>query len=98
MQFTTICMLVLLCVQVAAFQCLQPFIGTLLAFWVLKEEPTAWDLGAIGIVAGLLLVSTDKRDIDTQSVLARIKRMLSSRHQYLSKSIQITLWPGDQRH
>lgn len=33
--------------QVAAFQCLQPFIGTLLAFLVLNESPTAWDLGAV---------------------------------------------------
>lgn len=33
--------------QVAAFQCLQPFIGTLLAFLVLNESPTPWDLGAV---------------------------------------------------
>ena len=32
-------------VQVAAFQCLQPFVGTLLAFLVLGEEPT----GAQGV-------------------------------------------------
>lgn len=55
-----------LLLQVAAFQCLQPFIGTILAFLVLNEAPTAWDLGAIGIVAGLVLVSTDRRDMDTQ--------------------------------
>lgn len=49
--------------QVAAFQCLQPFIGTLLAFLVLRERPSAWDLGALPIVAGLVLVSTDRKDL-----------------------------------
>lgn len=77
--------------QVAAFQCLQPFIGTLLAFTVLHEQPSMWDLGAFPIVAGLVLVSTDKKDIDSgwqaQAVMARLKRMISSKHlAALSKS------------
>ncbi|KAK9846139.1 hypothetical protein WJX84_009980, partial [Apatococcus fuscideae] len=45
--------------QVASFQCLQPFLGTLLAFMVLGEQPSWWDLGAIGILAGLGLVARD---------------------------------------
>ncbi|CAK0782743.1 hypothetical protein CVIRNUC_005938 [Coccomyxa viridis] len=48
--------------QVAAFQCLQPFVGTMLAFAVLGEEPSVWDLGAIGIFIGLFLVVFDKKD------------------------------------
>lgn len=48
--------------QVAAFQCLQPFLGTALAAAVLGERPSAWDLGAIGVVAGLVVVSRDKDD------------------------------------
>ena len=52
----------LLCMQVAAFQCLQPFVGTMLAFAVLGEEPSVWDLGAIGIFIGLFLVVFDKKD------------------------------------
>ena len=51
-----------LCTQVAAFQCLQPFVGTMLAFAVLGEEPSVWDLGAIGIFIGLFLVVFDKRE------------------------------------
>lgn len=47
--------------QVAAFQCLQPFLGTLLAFLVLQEQLSWWDLGAVGVVAGLLLVSVDSK-------------------------------------
>ena len=45
------------CLQVAAFPCLQPFLGTLLAFSLLGEAPSWWDLGAVGIVAGLLLTA-----------------------------------------
>ena len=52
----------LLFMQVAAFQCLQPFVGTMLAFAVLGEEPSVWDLGAIGIFIGLFLVVFDKKD------------------------------------
>lgn len=76
----------------AAFQCLQPFIGTLLAFLVLNELPTAWDLGAVGIVAGLVLVTTDRRDVDTSALLVRLKRMLSQRN--LSTTSLLTLWPA----
>jgi hypothetical protein len=66
---------------------------------VLNEQPTAWDLGAVGIVAGLLLVSTDRRDsIDTQAVLSRLKRLLSHRGLPLSKSVQMLhLWQGEPR-
>jgi len=35
---------------------LQPFMGTVLAFLVLGEQPSVWDLGAVGVVAGLILV------------------------------------------
>lgn len=144
-----------LSLQVAAFQCLQPFIGTLLAFLVLNESPTPWDLGAVrsacvvvwlslagwlrlledayrgckrgvcqrlpmaasilprftvlscslarthpqvGIVAGLLLVTTDRRDLDTQAVFARIKRLVSQRSMAVSKSMRdltsLARWPG----
>ena len=51
--------------QVAAFQCLQPFMGTLLAFLVLGEQPSVWDLGAVGVVAGLVLVVREPKG-DTQ--------------------------------
>ena len=44
-------------VQVAAFQCLQPFLGTVLAVAVLGEEPSVWDLGAVAVIGGLILVS-----------------------------------------
>ena len=46
-----------LVVQVAAFQCLQPFLGTVLAVAVLGEEPSVWDLGAVAVIGGLILVS-----------------------------------------
>lgn len=48
--------------QVASFQCLQPFMGTVLAFFVLGEQPTFWDLGAIGVVAGLVLVVREPKE------------------------------------
>lgn len=60
--------------QVASFQCLQPFVGTVLAFAVLGEEPSAWDLGAVGVVAGLVMVAYDKRD---QPLLTRMRRVFS---------------------
>ena len=53
--------------QVASFQCLQPFMGTLLAFFVLGEQPTFWDLGAIGVVAGLVLVVREPKETGKQS-------------------------------
>ena len=49
--------------QVASFQCLQPFLGSLLAFLVLHEKLSWWDGGAVGVLAGLVLVSTDKKDV-----------------------------------
>eukprot|EP00891_Asterochloris_glomerata_P006068 jgi/Astpho2/6068/fgenesh1_pg.00084_%23_57_t len=54
--------------QVAAFQCLQPFVGTLLAFVVLQEQPSLWHLGAVGVIAGLLIISRDKKDMAVISV------------------------------
>ncbi|CAD7703401.1 unnamed protein product [Ostreobium quekettii] len=44
--------------QVAAFQCLQPLVGTVLAFSFLGERLTWWDLGAVGVVGGLFLVTS----------------------------------------
>ena len=43
----------------AAFQCLQPFVGTLLAFLFLNERPTVWDLGGFGVLTGLVVVVRD---------------------------------------
>ena len=36
--------------------------GTVLAFFVLGEQPSVWDLGAIGVVAGLVLVVREGTD------------------------------------
>lgn len=55
--------------QVASFQCLQPFVGTLLAFAVLGEEPSAWDLGAVGVLVGLVLIVSDKHDLQASITL-----------------------------
>ena len=64
--------------QVAAFQCLQPFVGTLLAFAVLGEEPSVWDVGAVGIFAGLYLIVSDKKDlIASNPVVSGVRRILS---------------------
>ena len=60
-----------LCLQVAAFQCLQPFVGTLLAFLVLQEQPSLWHLGAVGVIAGLLIISRDKKDVAVSSSILR---------------------------
>ena len=69
----------LLCMQVAAFQCLQPFVGTMLAFAVLGEEPSVWDLGAIGIFIGLFLVVFDKKDSTASlNTNAGMRKVLSS--------------------
>lgn len=43
--------------QVASFQCLQPFVGAALAVMVLGERVNTYDLGAFGIVIGLLMVT-----------------------------------------
>ena len=41
----------------AAFQCLQPLIGTTLGFTILGESLTVWDLGAVGVIIGLFFVN-----------------------------------------
>ena len=43
--------------HVAAFTCLQPFLGTALAAACLGESVSAWDAGALGVLAGLWLVA-----------------------------------------
>jgi EamA-like transporter family len=48
--------------QVASFQALQPLMGTVLSFLFLGERPTAWDLGGIGVISGLILVVHDAKD------------------------------------
>lgn len=49
-------------------------------------------------MAGLLLVTTDRRDIDTQAVVARIRRLLSQRTLAVSRSMRdlssLARWPG----
>jgi drug/metabolite transporter (DMT)-like permease len=44
--------------QVASFQCLQPFVGAVLAVTVLGEHVNKYDLGGLGIVVGLLMVTS----------------------------------------
>ncbi len=44
----------------AAFQCLQPIRGTLLASEILQEHPILWHFGAGGVIAGLLIISKYK--------------------------------------
>lgn len=61
--------------QVAAFQCLQPFVGAVLAVIVLGEEPSIWDLGAIGVIAGLVLIAKDPSE--TTAILNKLKRIVS---------------------
>jgi hypothetical protein len=73
--------------QVAAFQCLQPFLGSALAFAVLHERLSWWDLGAVGVVAGLALVSTDMREAGGggagggggAAVAARLRRLVAAK-------------------
>ena len=60
--------------QVAAFQCLQPFVGSVLAFAVLGEEPSIWDLGAIGVIFGLILVAKDPSE--TTAMLAKLRHIV----------------------
>lgn len=59
---------------------------------------TGTTLLQVGIVAGLLLVTTDRRDIDTQAVVARIRRLLSQRTLAVSRSMRdlssLARWPG----
>ena len=63
--------------QVASFQCLQPFVGTILAFVVLGEEPSLWDLGAVGVIAGLALVAYDRKDVQPHPLVNRLRRIIS---------------------
>jgi len=60
--------------QVASFQCLQPFVGTFLAFAILGEEPSVWDLGAVGVIVGLITVAYDRKD---QPLLLRMRKAFS---------------------
>ena len=62
--------------QVASFQCLQPFVGTLLAFAILGEEPSLWDLGAVGVILGLITVAYDKKD-QPNPIINRMRRAFS---------------------
>ena len=60
----------------AAFQCLQPFVGTILAFAILGEEPSLWDLGAVGVIAGLITVAYDRKD-QSHPIINRMRRAFS---------------------
>ena len=60
--------------QVASFQCLQPFVGTLLAFAILGEQPSVGDLGAVGVIVGLITVAYDRKD---QPLLQRVRKVFS---------------------
>ena len=62
--------------QVAAFQCLQPFLGTVLAASLLGEALSAWDGGALGVVAGLVLVCSERGDTDTAILVARARKLI----------------------
>ena len=72
--------------QVAAFQCLQPFFGTVLSFLFLGERPTAWDLGGIGVISGLVLVTSDAKDGVKQRELATPLPITNSRKSLQSPS------------
>ena len=81
--------------QVAAFQCLQPFVGTILAFAVLGEEPSPWDLGAVGIFAGLYLIVSDKKDLlASHPVVTGMRRMLSQHAGSAQNLLALSQLPG----
>ena len=81
--------------QVAAFQCLQPFVGTILAFVVLGEEPSPWDLGAVGIFAGLYLIVSDKKDLlASHPVVTGMRRMLSQHAGSAQNLLALSQLPG----
>jgi hypothetical protein len=44
---------------------------------VLHEQPTWYDLGAIGVLAGLILVSTDKKDREMRLIMARVRAVMA---------------------
>lgn len=52
-------------------------VGTVLAFAVLEEEPSVWDLGAIGVFIGLFLVVFDKKELKDHPVVSSMRRILS---------------------
>jgi hypothetical protein len=60
-------------------------VGTVLAFAVLGEEPSVWDLGAIGVFIGLLLVVYDKHDMTDLPVIAGMWRILSQQEMLAGK-------------
>jgi drug/metabolite transporter (DMT)-like permease len=51
----------------------------LLAFLVLHEKLSWWDCGAIGVVAGLLLVSLDSKDLQIMNAMNRLQLLLQSK-------------------
>jgi threonine/homoserine efflux transporter RhtA len=67
--------------QVASFQALQPLMGTVLSFLFLGERPTAWDLGGIGVISGLVLVTHDARDSQKQRELTHLPTRSKVHHQ-----------------
>lgn len=67
--------------QVASFQALQPLMGTVLSFLFLGERPTAWDLGGIGVISGLALVTRDAKDSGKQREVALTQLPISRKSQ-----------------
>lgn len=63
--------------QVASFQCLQPPIGTFLAFLVLHEWPNWYDLGALGVIAGLALVARKGGSSPADMMMSALKKSRS---------------------
>ena len=51
--------------------------GTVLAFAVLGEEPSVWDVGAVGVVMGLVLVAYDRKDMPPHPLIGRMRRAFS---------------------
>lgn len=49
--------------------------GTLLAFAILGEQPSVWDLGAVGVIAGLVTVAYDRKE--QPAIVARMRRAMS---------------------
>lgn len=47
---------------------------------VLGEEPTWWDLGAVGVIIGLGLVTSDTADMQLylQPMVSKMRRIISS--------------------
>ena len=49
--------------------------GAVLAVLILGEEPSIWDLGAVGVIAGLVLIAKDPGE--TVAMLNKLKRIVS---------------------